>query len=376
LNNTPVGDLGYTYDLAGNRTTVTGSLARTGLPQPVSATSYDAANRLLVWGGQGLSYDLNGNLASDGLTSYTWNARNQLVGLSGATSASFAYDGTNRRRGKSVNGTTTDFLYDGFNVVQELASGGMPNANLVAGAIDDTFIRTDQAGVSTFLIDALGSALALADDSGAIQTQYTFVPFGSTTSSGATSTNAQQFTRRENDGTDLYYFRARYVDPTVSRFVSEDPPGFTGGTNLYAFVSNDPVNLIDPLGLRPDCDDRPCNEQLKDILNVAAEIARRYQQYANPTWLLPLRGPNSRAGHIEQIDVKQRNLRKRIDNYNNSNCPDPIPLPVLDLATRPLPKLRPSPEHLPPPPNAQQMTQIGAALTSILVMVGSMLLAF
>jgi YD repeat-containing protein len=99
---TTLGDLTYTYDLAGNRTAVTGSWARTSLPEALGAATYDAANRILTWSGQAYSYDANGNLASDGLTSYAWNARNQLTGLSGATSASFAYDGTSRRRAKTI----------------------------------------------------------------------------------------------------------------------------------------------------------------------------------------------------------------------------------------------------------------------------------
>jgi hypothetical protein len=65
---------------------------RTGLPQPLFSASYDAANRIATWAGRSFGYDPNGNLASDGLTSYTWNARNQLTGLSGGASASFAYD--------------------------------------------------------------------------------------------------------------------------------------------------------------------------------------------------------------------------------------------------------------------------------------------
>ena len=84
--NALLGTLTYTYDTAGNRTSVGGTWARTGLPQPITAT-YDAANRLMQWGASAPSYDLNGNLANDGTTTYTWNARNQLTGLSGAASA-------------------------------------------------------------------------------------------------------------------------------------------------------------------------------------------------------------------------------------------------------------------------------------------------
>jgi RHS repeat-associated protein len=54
---------------------------------------------------------------------------------------------------------------------------------------------------------------------------------------------------RENDGTGLYFYRARYYDPTLQRFISEDPIGFGGGqANLYAYVGNSPLNMIDPTG--------------------------------------------------------------------------------------------------------------------------------
>jgi hypothetical protein len=129
----------HSCDLSGQRTSVGGSFARTGLPQAVQSATYDAANRLTAWSGSTFSYDLNGNLGSDGLTSYIWNARGQLAGLGGAKSAAFQYDGLGRRRNKTLNGTTS-FLYDGANIVQEL-NGGTPTANLLnGGEVDETFL--------------------------------------------------------------------------------------------------------------------------------------------------------------------------------------------------------------------------------------------
>jgi RHS repeat-associated protein len=251
LASTTLGNLTYTYDAAGNRTSVGGSWARTGLPAALASATYDAANRIASWGATGFSYDPNGNLASDGVTSYSWNARDQLTDLSGGVSASFAYDGVGRRRGKTVSGTTTNFLYDGWNFVQEQSSGGTPTANLLTGlGVDETLRRTDSAGARDLLTDALRGTLELADASGTLQTHYTFEPFGATTVSGATSTNTQQYTGRENDGTGLYAYRARFYSPALQRFLSEDPIEFAGGdVNIYAYVGNQPTMRQDPLGL-------------------------------------------------------------------------------------------------------------------------------
>ncbi len=138
--------------------------------------------------------------------------------------------------------------------MQELA-GSTVTANLLTGmGIDEVFTRTDSAGARNFLADALGSTLALADSSGTLQTHYTYEPFGKTTASGAASTNSFQFTGRENDGTGLYYYRARYYHPGIQRFASEDPiEFFAGDVNLYAYTRSSPTNATDATGQCPWC---------------------------------------------------------------------------------------------------------------------------
>jgi RHS repeat-associated protein len=118
---------------------------------------------------------------------------------------------------------------------------------LLTGGVDENFTRTDWAGARNFLNDALGSTLALTDSAGTVQTQYTYEPFGKTTGTGATNTSTFQYTSRENDGTGLYNYRARYYNPTLGRFISEDP--IRAGNNYYAYALNDPVGWSDPSGL-------------------------------------------------------------------------------------------------------------------------------
>jgi RHS repeat-associated protein len=247
---TVLGNLTYEYEEAGRRTRIGGTYARTGLPQSLTSASYDTGNRQLGFGGQTLTYDANGNLTSDGTNSLTWDARNHLVSMTATgLNASFQYDALGRRINKTVNGTSTSFLYDGLNVVQEQV-GGTPTANMLTGlGVDEVFMRADSSGGSGLLTDALGSTIGLADTSGTVQTEYTYDPFGQTTQSGGAGTNLSQYNRRENDGTGLYYYRARYYSSTLQRFISEDPAGFQGGINLYGYVGNNPVSGRDPLGL-------------------------------------------------------------------------------------------------------------------------------
>ena len=245
---TTIGTLTYGYDANGQRTSVGGTYARTNLPAALTSATYDDANQIATFGGATFTYDENGNLTSDGVRSYTWNARHQLASLTGPVNGAFAYDAVGRRRSKTIGGTTTQFLYDGLNPVQELA-GGTPAANLLTGlGIDEYFTRTDALGVRNYLTDALGSSVALTDGSGTIQTEFTYEPFGATTTSGAATGNAFGFTGREADGTGLYYYRARYYHPSAQRFVSEDPLGFKDGPNLFAYVANSPADYADPLG--------------------------------------------------------------------------------------------------------------------------------
>ena len=77
-----------------------------------------------------MTYDDAGNLTSDSVNTYTWDARNQLSAITGGVSASFGYDAFGRRSRKTVSSTTRYFLYDRVNVVQE-ADGSGPLADLL-----------------------------------------------------------------------------------------------------------------------------------------------------------------------------------------------------------------------------------------------------
>jgi RHS repeat-associated protein len=113
---------------------------------------------------------------------------------------------------------------------------------------DEFYQRTDSVeGTVNYLTDAIGSTLALTDTNGNITTEYTYDPFGNVTASGSLpiTTNPYQFTGRENDGTGLYYYRARYYSPVFHRFLSQDP---ASQVPSYIYAGDNPVTSLDPTG--------------------------------------------------------------------------------------------------------------------------------
>ena len=242
--------LTYQYDAAGNRTSLTrNNAAASLLPSAVASATYDAANEQTAFAGATLTYDNNGNLTSDGVNTYVWDARNRLVSISGGATATFNYDALGRRTGKVINSVASSFLYDGNDIAAEIGGGAIGSSYLRSLNIDESYIRQTGTGNEHYHTDAQGSPLALSNAQGGSATTYSYEPFGKTTVTG-TSSNALQYTGRENDQTGLYQYRARYYAPALHRFLGEDPIRLSAGqVNYYSYVSNNPTKFSDPYGL-------------------------------------------------------------------------------------------------------------------------------
>jgi len=283
-----------------------------------------AANELVKWNQDDLLYDRNGNLTTQqtlsGTMTYSWDARNRLTSLNGpGVSASFVYDALDRRISKTINGTTTQYLYDGNDIVAEIGGGAVATTYLRSLNIDEPFVR-QSATNEYYHTDALGSVLALTDQTGAPQTTYRYDPFGNMTVTG-TSSSPFSFTGRENDGTGLYYYRNRYYSPVLQRFTTEDPlhsplrkmsglscqgnyapniswyldvdPGLAllmmsrfyefansfavdpKQLHLYTYVYNNPVSKIDPEGLYADPQTPGC-DQFPDFNRCATQCCNEH----------------------------------------------------------------------------------------------------
>jgi RHS repeat-associated protein len=215
------------------------------------------------------------------------------------------YDALGRRVSKyvlsavegTINGIITTFQYDGLDAIRENGGAGVATY-LRTLAIDEALTRTEGDTTATYLSDILGSTVALTDASGAPVTTYTYAPFGEVSISGASSSNAFQFTGRENDGTRLYYYRARYYDPIRSRFVSEDSIGLVAGINRLTYTSNNPLRSRDPLGLIewPFDAPMPWNDDVLEGPSFADRLVPRYGNWCGPGWSGgqwgPREGPN------------------------------------------------------------------------------------
>jgi RHS repeat-associated protein len=185
-----------------------------------------------------------------------WDQKNRLVGVVNAPNAagdiSYTYDSLNRRTSKVVNGVSTEYLYDGINLIAELDS----SSNVIAWYVyslnvDEPLARIGATGtVHYYHSDILGSTVALTNSSGSVTTQYNYSPFGVTQVIGTDVSQPFRFTGREWDAeTGMYYYRARYYSPSLARFITEDPIRYqSGDVNWYRYVNNNPINNIDPLG--------------------------------------------------------------------------------------------------------------------------------
>ncbi|MBI4557403.1 MAG: RHS repeat-associated core domain-containing protein [Candidatus Hydrogenedentes bacterium] len=234
-----------------------------------------------------LSYDPDGNLKSDGLWNYVWDAENRLIKMTSAPQVADAakrelelrYDDLGRRIKKTVktwtgsdygNAVTIRYLYDGWRLVAELngntvlrsylwgndLSGSLDGAGGVGGLVAVTDHTTGAVYFPAY--DGNGNVTALVKGTGqSVSARYEYGPLGELIrSTGPLAHNnpfrwSTKFTDRESD---LVYYGYRYYSPSTGRWLSRDPVGEEGGLNLYALVGNNPINRLDPFGLDDDND--------------------------------------------------------------------------------------------------------------------------
>jgi len=248
----------FAYDPTGNRTAVTS----TGSSPGVGSYTTNALNQYTAAAGDVLLYDTKGNLTTQGLTaSYSYDSKNRLLGATkGSNTMLVSYDYRNRPVSRTINGTATYFIYDGWSLIGEYNVSGALLQKYIHGVnIDEILAKIDSTGTVFYHQDGLGSTVALTNSSGALLESYQYDVFGKATISDNSAlpiassafSNRFMFTGREWIAeVGLYDYRNRVYSAELGRFIQSDPIRFDAGdVNIYRYVFNGPADSIDPLGL-------------------------------------------------------------------------------------------------------------------------------
>jgi RHS repeat-associated protein len=248
----------FTLDRNGNRTRIVQNepYAATVIATDASYAYNTQRNRLLSDGANSFTYDNEGQLDNGYGVGYSFDCEHRLIGI--GASAQFIYNAHGNRLQATRNGVVTRYIYDAAgNLLAE--ADGLNNITryYIYGQGLLAMVTFDNQ-VYCYHYNAAGSTVAVTNSSRVVVNKYAYDSFGNITGQQEAPGLSQPFKYVGRHGVmtepnGFYYMRARYYDPHVGRFISEDPIGFDAGdVNLYAYVGNNPVVRIDPSGLWDD----------------------------------------------------------------------------------------------------------------------------
>ena len=330
----------YKYDYRGNR-------IQKDTNSAVTNYTYDSNNRLLkqVTSDKNSSlkniseykYDKNGNMKSkanslsgvnptktrgtldiltaseyfamqtpeDKYENYQYDVFNQLVGYkcdNNKTYSTYTYMPNGLRASKSVKGTKSIQIWEGQNLAFETNTDGEVS-NLYDYGVD--LIRNAKSD-SYYVYNSHGDVTQMTNSSGKVTYDYTYDAFGVTPKNNAGDTNTIRYCGEFMDSeTGFMYLRNRYYDPSIGRFINEDPA--RDGLNWYSYCSGTPILGVDPSGLdwktekidglfngakkllnksKSFADEKQKEAQRKFWAGGSKIILRDYLQYETSAWLL------------------------------------------------------------------------------------------
>jgi RHS repeat-associated protein len=289
----------------------------------VTYTYNTQKNRLQSTSAQGsFGYDDEGQLQTGYSATYTFDYEHRLKTIGGTTQ--FYYDGSGNRLKATRSGVTTKYIYDaaGRLLAEADVNNNITRYYIYGNGLLATVTTTNQ--IYCYHFNGVGSTVAITDNTQAIVNQYSYDAFGNVANQlENTILQNQPFkyvgqygVMTEPNG--FYYMKARYYDPTIGRFISEDPTGFDGGdVNLMAYVGNNPVTGIDPWGLEL----RIYNRLITDGPLAGANHAFLYSTVTEQAW-----GTSGSSGSGAQV-----NETYTINNGTYSVVPNPNNISEVDV---------------------------------------------
>ncbi len=312
----------FTLDGNGNRTGVSQNEPLT-VSLPLGTTNYGynpQKNRLWTAGAYSFVYDNEGQLSNGYSATYTFDYEHRLVT---AGTNQYSYDGGGNRVQVVRSGVTTRYIHDASGNLLAEADGSNNITRYYIYGTGLLAMVTTTNDVYTYHFNAVGNTIAMTDSSQIMVNKYVYDPFGNVVNYQETVVQPFKFVGQHGVMTEpngFYYMRARYYDPQVGRFISEDPIGFEGGdVNLFAYVGNNPVMRVDPSGLELRIYNRPVNGG--PLSWIGANHAFFYSTETDQFW-----GTAGSSGSGAQADE-----RAVIDTGSYNVVPNPQNIPESDV---------------------------------------------
>lgn len=281
----PIATYSYTLDDNGNRTGIS-STVPIGLNVTAANNNFTMnlpqKNRLMQAGSTSFTYDNEGQLATKTGETYTFDDSHRVVSITGTVNYQYKYDGAGNRLEATRNGAVTRYIYDANGNLLAEADGTNTITRYYIYGDGVLGIVTSGDALYSYHFDGTGHTVALTDASTNVVNKYAYTPFGAIANQQEAISQPFKYAGKfgvmtEQNG--INYMKARYYDPQVGRFVSEDPKSFDGGdVNLMAYVANNPVMFVDPEGLMASRQNltelNARTQQMREIGNQMADAAK------------------------------------------------------------------------------------------------------
>jgi RHS repeat-associated protein len=305
----PTSSQSWTLDSRGNWS----SWTQNGTAQ---ARTHDGANELTAMGTTNLTWDAAGDLTSDGTLTYVWGPRGTLdtVKQGSTVKGFYGYDALGRRALKTVGALKTISIYDGWQCVYQKVTGSgtdTTKAFTFGNYVDEPVTMIRKWGSSTdtawYLQGGNYNVEALTDRTGSVIERYEYTPYGKPTVYTGAGTDGKWFTSddvsstvsakgnnvlfqgRELDAeSNLMFYRTRYYQPTLGRFVSRDPIRYQAqDENFYRFESGNPIQFVDPIGLTTSTHSTTLNGDFSNLRGPYDGYFGVTKALATPTFMSP-----------------------------------------------------------------------------------------